>query len=35
MFGYSAGIREDIYRRLVTEAPREQGSKQAKNRYIS
>jgi superfamily II DNA or RNA helicase len=35
MFGHSAGMGEDMYGRLVTEAPGERGSERAKNRYIS
>jgi hypothetical protein len=35
MFGHSAGMGEDMYGRLLTEAPGERGSERAKNRYIS
>jgi hypothetical protein len=35
MFGHSAAMGEDMYGRLLTEAPGERGSERAKNRYIS
>lgn len=35
MFGHSAGIGEDMYGRLLTEAPGARESERAKNRYIS
>ena len=35
MFGHSSAIGEDMYGRLITEAPGERGSSRAKNRYVS
>ena len=35
MFGHSSAIGEDMYGRLMTEAPGERGSSRAKNRYVS